>query len=153
LKRPVLVKVAPDLSFEALDELLEVIGARGVDGIVATNTFPNSEFRIPNSERGTGGVSGRPLRKRSTEVIRHVHRQTEGKLPIIGVGGVFSAEDAWEKIIAGASLVQLYTGLVYGGPGVAKEIVTGLAERMGRGGLKNIEEAVGTEKSSGQGTG
>jgi dihydroorotate dehydrogenase len=90
-----------------------------------------------------GGLSGRPLRARSTEVVHHLYRQTKGSLPIIGVGGIFDANDAWEKITAGASLVQLYTGLVYEGPSVAKEIVAGLRERLEERGLNHLSEAVG----------
>ena len=94
----------------------------------------------------TGGLSGRPLRARSTEIIRHLYRQTGGKLPIIGVGGIFSADDAWEKITAGASLIQIYTALVYEGPGLAKKIVTGLREKMEKTGCKHLREAVGSAK-------
>ena len=84
-----------------------------------------------------------PLRERSTEVIRHIHQQTRGKLPIIGVGGIFDADDAWEKITAGASLLQIYSGLVYEGPGIAKSIVTGLGKRLKKEGLGCLKEAVG----------
>ena len=88
-------------------------------------------------------MSGRPLRQRSTEVIRHLHRRTRGALPIIGVGGIFDAADAWEKITAGASLVQIYTALVYRGPGVVKQIVCGLRERLRRSGFTHLRQAVG----------
>jgi len=88
-------------------------------------------------------LSGRPLRARSTEVIRHLHRQTEGRLPLIGVGGIFDAVDAWEKITAGASLVQVYTGMVYEGPGVARQIVAGLRHRMEIAGVRGLQEVVG----------
>src|SRR5205085_4190102 len=90
----------------------------------------------------TGGLSGQPLAKRSTEVIRHLHRQTRGTLPIIGVGGIFNAQDAWEKIQAGASLLQIYTGMVYEGPGVARDVVRGLAARLHEAGLVEIQQAV-----------
>ncbi|MEY2525193.1 MAG: dihydroorotate dehydrogenase, partial [Ilumatobacteraceae bacterium] len=145
--RPILVKVAPDLSFAALDDILEVASQRQIAGIVATNTTtirPKTHF--PGVERvyqETGGLSGRPLKNRSTEIVRHLYRQTRGSLPIIGVGGIFDAADAWEKIIAGASLVQIYTGLVYEGPGVAKTIVTGLVEQLEKAGLKDLGRAVG----------
>ena len=146
--KPVLVKVAPDLSFEALDEMLELAGPRRLAGIVATNTTTGRpSARDPLSQRvyaETGGLSGRPLRARSTEVIRHLYRQTRGALPIIGVGGIFDAADAWEKITAGASLIQVYTGMVYEGPGIAKEIVAGLIERMKQRGITEIRQAVGT---------
>jgi dihydroorotate dehydrogenase len=132
--RPILVKVAPDLTFEALDEILELVGPRQLAGIVATNTTitrpttPDDALAKVYAE--TGGLSGRPLTQRSTEIIRHLSRQTQGKLPIIGVGGIFNAADAWEKLEAGASLVQLYTGLVYEGPGIVREIVEGLREEI-----------------------
>ena len=129
-RKPILVKVAPDLSFEALDEIVALTGPREVDGIVATNTTitrPDSENAIYSE---TGGLSGAPLRTRSTEIIRHL---AQSGLPIIGVGGIFTPADAYEKLQAGASLVQLYTGLVYEGPGVAREIVTGLKSLLSRG--------------------
>jgi dihydroorotate dehydrogenase len=150
--KPILVKVAPDLSFEALDEILELAGPRQLAGIVATNTtITRPDARDPELKRiygESGGLSGRPLRARSTEIVRHLYRQTKGSLPIIGVGGIFSAEDAWEKITAGASLVQLYTGLVYEGPGVVKHIVSGLRERLNEHGLCSVKEAVGTASSA-----
>ena len=148
-RKPILVKVAPDLSFEALDEILELTGPRQVAGIVATNTtITRPEVQDPGVKRiyaETGGLSGRPLRARSTEVIRHIYRQTRGALPIIGVGGVFNAEDAWEKITAGASLIQVYTGMVYEGPAIAKSIVKGLLERMDQRGMSALRQAVGSE--------
>jgi dihydroorotate dehydrogenase len=144
---PILVKIAPDLSFEALDEILELIDPRQIAGIVATNTtVTRPESRDEASRRTfaeTGGLSGRPLRARSTEVVRHLFRQTRGALPIIGVGGIFDTDDAWEKITAGATLVQVYTGLVYEGPSIARDIVTGLRERLQREGMKDLREAVG----------
>jgi dihydroorotate dehydrogenase len=90
-------------------------------------------------------LSGRPLRKRSTEVISHIYRQTRGELPIIGVGGIFNAADAWEKITAGASLVQIYTGMVYEGPGIAKEIVDGLRLLTQSTGYGSLTQAVGSK--------
>jgi dihydroorotate dehydrogenase len=147
-KKAILVKVAPDLSFEALDEIAELSMARGLAGIVATNTtIGRPETKDEKAQRvyaENGGLSGRPLRQRSTEVVRHLYRQTKGKLPIIGVGGVFDAEDAWEKITAGASLIQIYTSLVYRGPGVVKEIVRGLIERLEEEGWNELKQAVGT---------
>ena len=146
--KPILVKIAPDLSFEAIDEILELAGPRNLAGIVATNTTlarpETSDTRSQRTYAETGGLSGKPLRARSTECVRHIYRQTAGRLPIIGVGGIFNADDAWEKITAGASLVQIYTGLVYEGPGVVKEIVTGLRERLHAVGLRSIGEAVGS---------
>jgi dihydroorotate dehydrogenase len=148
-RKPILVKVAPDLSFTALDEILELVGPRQVAGIVATNTtITRPQTNDPALQRiyaQAGGLSGRPLRARSTEVIRHLYRQTRGTLPIMGVGGIFDAADAWEKITAGASLVQVYTGMVYEGPGVAKAIVTGLLQRLAQRGMSHLRQAVGVE--------
>lgn len=146
--KPILVKVAPDLSFEALDEILELVAPRNIAGIVATNTTitrpQTNDAKLQKIYAETGGLSGRPLRQRSTEIIRHLFKQTNGKLPIIGVGGIFDADDAWEKIAAGASLVQVYTGMVYEGPGIAKKIVTGLIERMEIAGMKHLQKVVGS---------
>ncbi len=141
---PVLVKVAPDLSFEALDEILGLVMGRGVAGIVATNTTTTRPASQNPIYEQAGGLSGQPLRVRSTEVIRHLYKQGGGKVPIIGVGGIFDAADAWEKITAGASLLQIYTGLVYRGPGLARSIVSGLIERMKRDGVRDLQQAVGS---------
>jgi dihydroorotate dehydrogenase len=144
--KPLLVKVAPDLPLEALDEILELAGPRKIAGIVATNTTVSRPANRANrlySEMG--GLSGRPLRDQSTAIIRHLYKQTKGHIPIIGVGGIFNANDAWEKITAGASLVQVYTGLVYEGPAIAREICDGLVELLGRNGLKSLAQAVGVE--------
>ena len=151
LGKPILVKVAPDLSFDAMDEILELADSRNIAGIVATNT---TLVRPGTSDPGSlrvyaeaGGLSGRPLRERSTEMIRHIYRQTGGRLPIIGVGGIFDAVDAWEKINAGASLVQVYTGLVYEGPSIAKDIVSRLRMRLAEAGMRRIQEAVGASEA------
>ncbi len=147
-EKPILVKVAPDLSFDALDEILELSRPQRIAGIVATNTTitrpETKSVALAAVYAEAGGLSGRPLRARSTEVIRHIHRQTRGELPIIGVGGIFNAADAWEKITAGAALLQVYTGMVYEGPGIAKGIVKGLRVRMEAAGFVNIRQAVGT---------
>lgn len=146
--KSILVKVAPDLSFEALDDILELVGPRGIAGLVATNTTlarPDaSDAQLKRVYAEAGGLSGRPLRARSTEVVCHLFRQTRGRLPIIGVGGVFSAADAWEKIQAGATLVQIYTGMVFEGPGLARGLVAGLQQRLREQGMKELREAVGT---------
>jgi dihydroorotate dehydrogenase len=93
---------------------------------------------------GQGGISGRPLRERAEEVVSRIYRQTEGRVPIVGVGGIFDAEDAWRRIRAGASLVQLYSGLVYEGPGIVARINEGLDRRLEQGGYGSVAEAVGT---------
>lgn len=150
--KPILVKVAPDLTFEALDEILTLVAPRQVAGIVATNTTvtrPTSENADLQRIYGeTGGLSGKPLRARSTEIIRHLYRQSKGAVPIIGVGGIFTADDAWEKIAAGACLLQVYTSMVFEGPALARTLVTGLQARLGRAGLREISQAVGCENKS-----
>ncbi len=149
--KPILVKVAPDLSFEALDEILELANPRQVAGIVATNTtLVRPSANSPALQRvyaQEGGLSGRPLAMRSTEIIRHIYRHTGGKLPIIGVGGIFNAADAWEKITAGAILLQTYTGLVYEGPGIAKNIVLGLQARLKANSFTELSQAVGSSSA------
>ena len=146
--KPLLVKVAPDLSFDALDEILELAAARNLSGIVATNTTitrpGTNDENLRRIYSEAGGLSGRPLRARSTEVIRHIYKQTKGRLPIIGVGGIFNVDDAWEKIQAGASLVQIYSGLVYEGPALVKAIVIGLERRLKERGFLTLQSAVGS---------
>ena len=146
--KPILVKVAPDLSFAALDEILELVVPRNIAGIVATNTTitrpQTGDTTLQKIYAETGGLSGRPVRARSTEIIRHLFKQTRGTVPIIGVGGIFNAEDAWEKITAGAALVQIYTGMVYEGPGIARNIVAGLREKLEASGMKDLPQAVGS---------
>jgi len=123
---PILVKLAPDLSEAELDEAVGAIVDGEMDGIIATNTTLDRDGLRSSNSGETGGLSGRPLRERSTLVIRRIHALTRGNLPIVGVGGVFEARDAQEKLDAGATLVQLYTGLVYRGPRIVHEILQGL---------------------------
>jgi dihydroorotate dehydrogenase len=144
--RPLFVKIAPDLQPNALADIVEVVQSCAVDGIIATNTTIEREG-LTTAISEPGGLSGRPLRQRSTEVIRHVYRCARGTIPIIGVGGIFSADDAYEKICAGASLVQLYTGLVYQGPGLPHRITAGLVRLLQRDGLAHLSQAVGRAAS------
>lgn len=144
---PLLVKIAPDLEMRDVESIVEVALRAELSGIIATNTTTSrSGLRTP-AERvaafGEGGLSGAPLRARSTGMIAALHRLTRGRLSIIGVGGIFNAADAWEKICAGASLVQLYTGFIYEGAGIVREINDGLEEIMKREGLGSLDEAVG----------
>lgn len=124
--KPVLLKIAPDLSNEQLDDILDIVNEVKIAGVIATNTTISREQlteRKENLEKiGAGGVSGKPLTERSTEVIRYLHSKSGGSFPIIGVGGIHSEKDALEKLEAGASLIQLYTGFIYEGPGLAKRI-------------------------------
>jgi dihydroorotate dehydrogenase len=127
---PMLVKIAPDLSFRQIDGVLETIADLGLDGIIATNTTIDR----PESLRGkhkaeAGGLSGDPLRLRTTQIIRYIHLRTEGRLPIIGVGGIRDAASVSEKLDAGATLLQLYTGWVFGGPFLAATLAAGLRNR------------------------
>ena len=130
--KPILLKIAPDLSDGQLDDIVDICQSLGIDGIIATNTTVGRDGLATPDERvtdaGAGGLSGQALRQRATAVIRYLHQRSGGQLPIIGVGGVASPEDALEKLAAGASLVQLYTGLVYEGPALVKRINQALAE-------------------------
>lgn len=142
---PVLVKVAPDLPNETLVSLAQALSDLGIDGFIATNTTIARPQLQSAHQQESGGLSGRPLRERSTEVVRLLYQSTRGQVPIIGSGGVFTAEDAYQKIRAGARLVQVYTGFIYRGPGIVKEIVEGLATLLKRDGFENLEEAVGVD--------
>jgi len=132
--RPLLLKIAPDLTDSQLDDILLIARETQLSGLVATNTTISrgglQTAKEHVSSLGAGGLSGRPLRQRATDVIRYLHRHSEGALPIIGVGGIHSAADAQEKLAAGASLVQLYTGFVYEGPGLIKRINQHLAQHL-----------------------
>jgi dihydroorotate dehydrogenase len=144
-QRPVLVKLSPDLERNDLFRICETALELGVDGIVACNTSIAREA-LGVSSPHAGGLSGRPLTIRARELIRDIHTHTRGKIPIIGVGGVSNAEDAWLHIRAGASLVELYTGLIYEGPGVVEKIKNGLADLLRLGGFRSIGEAVGIDR-------
>jgi len=144
---PLLVKVAPDLGAGELELIVEAARRAEVAGIIATNTTTGRAGLRTDAAQvascGEGGLSGAPLRARSTRVVAALRLLTRGALEIVGVGGIFNAEDAWEKICAGASLVQLYTGFVYEGMGVARHINGGLATLLERHGFRTLDEAVG----------
>lgn len=140
---PLLVKLSPDLPDPAVEAVIELVEALGVDGIVATNTTSQRPESLQSPHRvEAGGLSGAPLEAPATEMVSFVAERTD--VPIVGVGGVASAADAYRKIRAGASLVQLYTGLVYKGPGIARDINRGLLARLERDGFTSIEAAVGS---------
>ncbi len=142
---PVFVKIAPDLDAGELAELVGVAEARGVNGIVATNTTLSRDgLRDPQGGEA-GGLSGQPLFTRSTRVLARVFRRTQGRMPLIGVGGVASAAQAYAKIRAGASALQLYTGLVYGGLGLVGEILEGLDALLAADGFASVADAVGID--------
>lgn len=128
--RPILLKIAPDLTKEQLDDIIDIVNTTHIQGIVATNTTISREGLQTSDKEveamGAGGVSGLPVREKATDVIRYIHQRSNGKIPIIAAGGIFTAQDAKEKLDAGASLVQVYTGFIYEGPGIAKNICQGL---------------------------
>jgi dihydroorotate dehydrogenase len=126
VKRPVLVKIAPDLNDEELDDAIGVILDKGMDGVIATNTTLAREGLKSKHQSESGGLSGRPLAVKSEAVLSRVVKLVNGKVPIISVGGIMSPNDAKKRLALGASLVQLYTGLVYRGPGLVREIVKSL---------------------------
>lgn len=144
---PLLVKLSPDIEISELESIVDAIRRHRIDGIIATNTTIKRDNLLTDAknvaEIGDGGLSGAPLRRTATQMIARLYRLTEGKIPLIGVGGIFTAEDAWEKIAAGASLVQLYTGFIYQGPRIAKEINEGLVRLLSANGFRTLDEAVG----------
>lgn len=150
-EKPILIKIAPDLTWDDISSIIEVSRKYDLSGIVATNTTINKEGLKTKILKETGnpitsengGISGLPLKQRSTEVIRFIYQHTKGELPIIGVGGIFNADDAWEKITAGATLLQFYSGWIYQGPWIIPDILQGLQQKLDQHGLTNINEAVG----------
>jgi dihydroorotate dehydrogenase len=148
---PLWLKIAPDLEWADIDAIVGLVQTHHLAGIIATNTTIqradlNTQLiaatgNSPKDE--AGGLSGMPVQARSTEVIRYIYQRTQGTLPIIGVGGVFTAADAWEKITAGASLVQVYTGWLYEGPWMVRRILQGLLQRLEQEGMGSIAQAVG----------
>jgi dihydroorotate dehydrogenase len=144
---PLLVKLSPDLELRELDLIVDVIERLKIDGIIATNTTVSRDGLRTDAKRvasfGEGGLSGKPLASISTKMIAQLYELTGGRIPLIGVGGIFNADDAWEKISAGASLVQLYTGFIYQGPNIAQEINEGLSRILAREGFKKLEAAIG----------
>lgn len=142
--KPVLVKIAPDMTDEQLEYTVDTIHRSGVSGIIATNTTLGRVGLTHRHASEAGGLSGKPLKELSTRIIRRVYSQTGGQLPIIGSGGIFDANDAYDKICAGASLVEIYTALIYKGPEVLRELNRGLLERLRRDGFRNLSEAVGS---------
>jgi dihydroorotate dehydrogenase len=151
--KPIFIKIAPDLAWEDIREILLLAANYNLSGIIATNTTIRRDGLKTkilketgnNIEDEAGGISGLPVKTRSTEVIRFIYQETRGKLPIIGVGGIFTARDAWEKIIAGASLLQVYTGWIYQGPWMVKEVLSGILAKLEENNLNNIGEAIGLE--------
>jgi len=144
-KTPLLVKIAPDLESETLHNIASVIMAHGVDGIIVSNTTLSRDGLIERAARQAGGMSGAPLFELSTRVLARMYLATKGSVPLIGVGGISSGADAYRKICAGASLVQLYTALVYQGPGLITRIKTELCELLEKSGAATISQITGKD--------
>jgi len=130
--KPILLKIAPDLTKEQLDDVADLALEIKLDGLVATNTTIDREglehdLRIGTLE--TGGLSGKPLQKRSTEIVKYVYEKTKGEIPVIASGGIFTGADAKDKFNAGAQLVQVWTGFIYEGPGIVKNICKNLSQK------------------------
>ncbi len=134
IQKPILFKISPDLNYTQLDELVDIALKTGISGFVATNTTIRRDNLVTEKEKveeiGRGGLSGLPLKDRSTEIIRYLVNKSDGKIPVIGVGGIMSPEDAIEKLKAGASLIQIYTGFIYEGPAVVKKINRALVNHL-----------------------
>jgi dihydroorotate dehydrogenase len=149
--KPVLVKISPDLVWDDIEAIVQVVQKYPLAGLIATNTTTSRQGLRTKTLAATGqlvteaqgGLSGLPVRDRSTAVIRFIYQVSQGQLPIIGVGGIFSAADAWDKITAGASLVQIYTGWTYQGPWLVSRILAGLLNSLEQAGLDHISQAVG----------
>jgi dihydroorotate dehydrogenase len=140
------VKIAPDLIDAEIEAITDIALRQNLAGIIATNTTITREnLRTKIDE--SGGLSGKPLQKKSNEIIKKIYRYSKGKLPIIGVGGIFTAEDAFEKITSGACLVQAYTGFIYQGLTFARDVNFGLAKILREKGFQNLDEAIGAEVS------
>ncbi|XZF12447.1 quinone-dependent dihydroorotate dehydrogenase [Chitinophagaceae bacterium MMS25-I14] len=133
-EKPVLLKIAPDLTDDQLNDIVEIVRETGIAGLEATNTTIDRSGLTSDKAKveaiGAGGLSGAPLRKRATEVIRYIHQRSGGNIPVIAVGGIFTAADAIEKLEAGASLVQVYTGFIYEGPAIASNICKGILKHQ-----------------------
>lgn len=141
--RPIILKIAPDLTPEQLEGVISIIQEVKIDAVIAANTTISRTNLNSKFQKQNGGLSGKPLNHRSTEIISKIYRQTQGNLPIIGSGGVFTGEDAYEKIKSGASLIQIYTSMIYRGPSVAKHINQEILTLLEKDGLTNITEAIG----------
>jgi dihydroorotate dehydrogenase len=132
--KPILLKIAPDLSNQQLDDIIAIVKETKIDGVIATNTTISRDglktSKATVDDMGNGGLSGNPLRKRATEVIRYLHQKSNQAFPIIGVGCIMSSKDALEKLDAGASLIQLYTGFIYEGPALIKSINKAILEQQ-----------------------
>jgi dihydroorotate dehydrogenase len=145
-KLPMLLKIAPDLEDDGLQDVADACGHEAVDGVIISNTTISRPRLASSLAQEAGGLSGQPLFELSTRKLSQFYKMTSGRIPLIGVGGIQNAETAWQKILAGASLVQLYSALVYQGPALVSDIITGLEDRLRLNNLKTIGEAIGRQK-------
>lgn len=145
--KPILIKISPDNTPDKLDKIAEITLRYKINGIIATNLIKENKPALKSGLVKPGGISGKPLFERSNNTIKYIYKATNGQIPIIGVGGVFTAQDAYTKIRSGASLIQVFTGFVYEGPSLIKRLCQGLAQLLERDGFKNIKEAVGRESA------
>ena len=143
--KPILLKIAPDLTDPQVEEAAGIAVEEGMAGLIATNTTVSRDgLQTPDVDAlGAGGISGAPVHRRAVQVVARAWTATGGRLPIVGVGGIFGPDEAWAMVRAGASLVQVWTGFIYRGPGIARDINRGLLERMAREGFRSLDEAVG----------
>ena len=147
-KKSFLLKISPDLDESSINNIVDLSLKNNINGIILTNTSDkNRDKLIDNQKNEKGGLSGQPIKDLSTKIIKEFYKKLNGKIPIIGVGGVDSANAAFEKIAAGASAIQLYTGMIYKGPMIVKEIKKGLIIKLNEKGFKNISEAVGSNSN------
>ena len=138
------IKLSPDISDEEINSIVSIANKHYIQGIIISNTTDSNRENLSDTQKNEkGGLSGQPLKNLSTELIKKFYKDTKGKIQIIGVGGIDSGQSAFEKISAGANAVQLYTGMVYKGPGVVKDIKKELISILKKENLKNISEAVG----------
>lgn len=151
--KPIFLKLPPDLNFAELEAIIKVCDNHRVQGFICTNLTKDRTNKDITDQlkdydiKMLGGISGKPIKDLSTKIIKYIYRQTKGKYVIIGCGGIFSTKDAYEKIKAGASLVQLITGMIFEGPQLISEINQGLVELLSKDGYKNISEAIGTQNT------
>lgn len=144
--KPLLIKIAPDLSLDEIGTLCELALQHGISGMIATNTTVARPLTLRSAAATeSGGLSGAPLRAKATEIVRHIYRTTGGKLPVIGVGGVFSGADVWEKLRAGAVLVQAYTGFIYEGMAFVRRALGELRQIMAAEGVRDLCEVIGAD--------
>ena len=141
---PIALKISPDINDNEISRIVDLVSSHKIQGIVISNTTDSNRDNLSDIKKHeTGGLSGQPLKNISTNLIKKFYKETKGKIKIIGVGGVDSGKSAFEKITAGADAIQLYTGMVYKGPGIVKEIKKELISSLKKENLKNISEAVG----------